>query len=209
MTQVLISGMKILPDNRVQDATVKLGLDSNGEEKLAGECCACGKWAGSIAERLERSSVMCRIDFYREWRRRMWERSAFDAICHVIGAVRDQPTTISDVGNYYGEEFSDMAWEMSQLLRGWKAITLLYGFEERMLGLAQFAGSEQPCVLRDDMYPYIWGNHVYLQSKMMVDYLCYAKQERGLLQGIDLPQKEEDDYQSKMRSGNLRADGVV
>ena len=60
MTQVVISGMKILPNGHVEDIKAFLGSDASGEDKLAGECTACGKWAGSIVERLERSNVLCK-----------------------------------------------------------------------------------------------------------------------------------------------------
>ena len=103
-----------------------------------------------------------------------------------------------------------MVWEMSQLLRGWKALTLTYGFEERLYGVAESPDvRDEPCTLVPEMYPFIWGNQVYLQSKMFVDYLNYAQQEMGLLPGIELPQKSDEDYASKMRQGNLRADGAV
>jgi len=65
MTQVLISGMKVTKMNRVIDLSVKLGADTMGMDKWAGECAACGKWNGAIAKRLERSTIRCRTDFYR------------------------------------------------------------------------------------------------------------------------------------------------
>jgi hypothetical protein len=210
MTQVLISGMRI--DNqtfRVQDVKASLGLSENGENKLAGECTACGKWAGSIAERLERSNVFCRTDFYREWRRKMWERTIFDAVFHLVGAIRDTPTTVADVALYYQDEVSEIVWEMSGLLRGWRAITLLFGFEERMFEMGETSGSGQPCTIRADMYPFVWGNPVLLESKTFVEYLKYGQLEKGLLPGVELPEKVDDGYVSKMRQGNLRADGVV
>jgi hypothetical protein len=209
MTQVLISGMRITPLKTVQDQTVNLGLDANGEAKLAGECVACGKWSGSIAQRLERSNVLCKTEFYREWRRKMWERNLYDAVFHLLGVVRDQPTAISEVANYYGEEVSDVVWEMSQLLRGWRALTLLYGFEERIFGTAEFQGSGQPCELREEMYPYIWGNPVFLENRSYVDYLLYAQSQKGLLPNTALPDRADESYTSNMRQGNLRADGVV
>lgn len=207
MTQVLISGMKI-DANGVHDVKAYLGTDANGEEKIAGECTACGKWAGSIAERLQDRNVVCRTDFYREWRRKMWERNVFDAVFHLVGAIRDAPTNLSAVSQFYQEEVSDMVWEISQKLRGWRAITLLFGFEERMFHVGEVA-SEQPCVLLPEMYPYIWGSPVLLESQTFVEYLVYGQQEKGLLAGIELPQKTDADFVSHMRQGNLRADGVV
>jgi hypothetical protein len=209
MTQVLISGIRIAPNKRAQDRSVNLGLDSYNAEKWAGECSACGKWAGSIAQRLERSNVRCRTDFYREWRRKMWERNVLDAVFHLVGAVRREPTSLADVGNYYHQEVSDMVWDMTQLLRGWRALTLLYGFEERMFAIAEMHGKEQPCTIVEEMYPYIWGNQVFLQSKMFVDYLRYAQEDFKLLPNVPLPNRCADDFTSNMRKGNFRADGVV
>jgi hypothetical protein len=210
MTQVLVSGMRIDGATfRVQDVKASLGQSENGETKLAGECTACGKWAGSIAERLERANVFCRTDFYREWRRKMWERTVFDAVFHVIGAIRDAPTTVADVALYYQEEVSDIVWEISGLLRGWRAITLLYGFEERMFQMGETSGSDQPCTLLTNMYPFVWGNPVLLESKTYAEYLKYGQMEKELLPGVELPIKTDDNFVSKMRQGNLRADGVI
>lgn len=39
MTQVLISGMRIKPNNEVEDIKAFLGTSENGEEKLAGQLC--------------------------------------------------------------------------------------------------------------------------------------------------------------------------
>jgi hypothetical protein len=210
MTQVLISGLRVLNGGRVEDMSVRLDTESAvGDAKYAGECAACGKWAGAVVERLGRNGVRCRADFYREWRRQMWERSAYDAVFHVMGVVRSQPTTVQQVALYYSTDVSDAVWEMSQLLRGWKALTLLYGFEERMFGVAERVGRDQATMLVEEMYPFIWGNPLFLQSKTFVDYLGYAQEEMGLLKGIELPRKPDEEYVSKMRQGNLRADGVV
>jgi hypothetical protein len=209
MTQVLISGMKVTNNNEVIDQKVILGVDSVGEDKLAGECTACGKWAGSIASRLSNANVFCRTEFYREWRRKMWERSIYDAVFNLIGVVRSEPTTLSNVAIYYSNEVSDMVWELSQLLRGWRAITLTYGFEERLLGIGESTGSEQGCLLPEELFPYMWGSPVFLESKKFVEYLHYAQSEMNSIPGIALPQRNDEDYKSSMRQGNLRADGVV
>ena len=213
MTQIMVAGLHITPTGRPQDVSVNLGLDSYGEPKLANQCTATGKWAGAVAERFERSQVTCAVDFYREWRRKMWERSFYDAVFPLLGAVRDQqPTTHANVAQYYEDEVSDMVWDLSQLLRGWRAVTLLYGFEERLLGTAEIRGAETPCQPLPDaaMYPYIWGMNVFQESQMVVDYLWYAQTEKGFLQGVQLPpQRADEDYTSHMRKGNLRADGVI
>jgi hypothetical protein len=209
MTQVLISGMKVIDNNEVIDQKVLLGVDGNGLDKLAGECTACGKWAGSIAARLRNGNVYCRTEFYREWRRKMWERNIYDAVFNLIGAVRNEPTTMSNVATYYSSEVSEIVWEMSQLLRGWRAITLTYGFEERLLGFGESTGSEQGCLLAEELFPFIWGSQVFLESKKFVEYLNFAQNEMNLIPGIALPQRNDEDYTSSMRQGNLRADGVV
>lgn len=210
MTQVLASGFRLTPAKRVVDTTVALGLDAQGEQKYAGECTACGKWNSAIAARMERNNVRCRVDFYREWRRLMWERSVYDAVFNILGAVRTEPTTVADVANYYGEEVGDMVWEMSGLLRGWRALTLTFGFEERLYGAAEVNGDGLQCTLVDEMYPYIWGNQVFVQSKTFLEYLHYAQKDLGLLQSVQLPPiTSDEDYSSVMRKGNLRADGAI
>jgi len=209
MTQVLISGMELGADG-IKDLSVSLGPDSVGEEKWAGECTACGKWNGAIAKRLERNAVRCSTDFYRDWRRKMWERNCFDAVMNLVGCVREEPTTLADVANYYEEEVSDILWELTGTLRGWKAITLMFGFEERIYGFAE-RQSSQSCALVDEWFPYIWGNKVFIESQKYLEYLHYAKSEIGLLQTVELPPMKEESELGKsiMRTGNLRADGVV
>eukprot|EP00980_Cylindrotheca_fusiformis_P007071 scaffold1482_cov120-Cylindrotheca_fusiformis.AAC.13 len=211
MTQVLATGIEFKPSaNAVKDLSTRLGTDAMGEEKWAGECCACGKWNGAIGKRMERSDVRCSLDFYRDWRRKMWERNALDGIFNLVGAVREEPTTISDVANYYEQEVSDMLWEVSGSLRGWKAVTLMYGFEERLFGVAENTGSGKQCELNEKMYPFIWGNRVFSDSPTINAYLWYAKENRGLLADIELPPKPADsEISSIMRKGNLRADGVI
>lgn len=210
MTQVLITGLEVTQMRTVRDISTRLGTDSMGEEKWAGECAACGKWNGAVGERFQRKDIRCSVDFYRDWRRKMWERNILDAAINLVGAVREERTTQSDVANYYEEEVSDMVWEISQSLRGWKAMTLMFGFEERLFGVAENTGSEKPCYLDDSMFPYIWGNRVFTDTPMFLDYLWYAKEQRGLLQTVELPPKKEGNAGSSiMRQGNLRADGKI
>lgn len=207
MTQIVISGMELGPQG-IKDASVNLGPDSVGADKIAGGCAACGKWNGAIAKRLERNDVRCSTDFYRDWRRKMWERNCLDAVLNLVGSVREEDTSLADVALYYEAEVSDILWEMSGTLRGWKAITLLYGFEERIFGFAEFQKDKQ-CTIIDEWYPYIWGNKVFTESQKYLEYLHYAKSEMGLLQSVELPPMKDEGALSKMRKGNLRADGVV
>ena len=208
MTQVLISGLRFSETKSVQDIGVKLGTAANDEEKWAGQCTACGKWHGAIAERMLRNDVVCKTDFYRDWRRAMWEASLADAVFHLLGVVREEPTSVANVANYYYEEASDIIWEISGQLRGWKALTLTFGFEERMYGVAEANGNEIACTVTDEMYPFVWGIDIFLQSKTYLEYLHYAQGQKGLLQNTALPPMKEAGS-SIMRTGNLRADGVV
>mmetsp|Transcript_17619 Transcript_17619/g.32606 ORF Transcript_17619/g.32606 Transcript_17619/m.32606 type:complete len:392 (-) Transcript_17619:87-1262(-) len=207
MTQVLISGMQV-DENGITDKSVQIGTTDMGIEKWANECSACGKWNGAIAKRLERNQVRCSVDFYRDWRRKMWERNVLDAIFNLIGAVREEPTTLQDVANYYEQEVSDMIWEITGTLRAWKAVTLLYGFEERLLEAAETIPQE--CTLVEDRFPYIWGNKVFLASPKVLEYLHYAQSQFGYIPSVELPpMKESSDLSTVLRQGNLRADGKV
>jgi hypothetical protein len=211
MTQAIMTGFEKTPSGSFKDLSTRLGADAVGEEKWAGECAACGKWHGAIAERLERNAIRCSIDFYRDWRRKMWERNILDAIFNLVGVVRQEPTSIANVAQYYESEVSDMVWEISSQLRGWKGMALMYGFEERLFGFAENTGAEKPCMLIDELYPWIWGNRVFTEAPTVLSYLWYAKQEFGLLQNVELPpQKGENDVKSTiMRQGNMRANGVI
>lgn len=207
MTQMLVGGFTTPgPARKPRDLSCNIGLDSYGEEKVAGECAACGKWAGSVQERLESNGIRCKTGFYREWRRMMWERAAFDAVFNLIGVVREQPTSLKDVALYYEAEASDMFWEVTGKLRGMLAVTLLYGFEERLFGFAEFRFAEQQCQISEEMFPYQFCPP-FDQSKMIVEYLNFAKDERGLIPNVSIPTCSTKP--SLMRQGNLRADGVI
>ena len=86
MTQFLVSGFSIPPIlgiGKPLDLTCEVGLDSNGDAKLSGECGSCGKWSGAIQERLERNSITCKCVFYRDWRRMMVRLKYFTKFCCV------------------------------------------------------------------------------------------------------------------------------
>jgi len=207
MTQVLVSGFTTPgPIGKPRDLSCSVGIDSKGEDKMAGECAACGKWAGAVQERLEANAITCKTGFYRDWRRRMWERAAFDAVFNLIGSLRAEPTTLKDVAMYYEPEVSDMLWEVTGKLRGMLAVTLLYGFEERLFGFAEARFGQQQCQISEEMFQYTFCPP-FDQSKMIVEYLNYAKDERGLIPNVTIPACSTKP--SLMRQGNLRADGVV
>ena len=207
MTQLLVGGFTTPgPIGKPRDLSCNIGLDAGGEAKYAGESAACGKWCGAIEERLENNSIRCKTGFYREWRRKMWERAAFDAVFNLIGAVRVEPTTLKDVALYYEPEASDMLWEVSSNLRGMLAVTFLYGFEERLLGFGEMRFDGQQCAITDEMFPYQFCPP-FDESKMINEYLNFAKDERGKIPNTSI--RPCSTKPSLMRQGNLRADGVV
>jgi hypothetical protein len=81
MTQFLISGFQTKPI--IKDTSTSLGFSKNGEAKIAGECAACGKWAGAIEKRLERNAIRCKNVFYREWRRLMVSAAQVNAAFYI------------------------------------------------------------------------------------------------------------------------------
>eukprot|EP00970_Alexandrium_tamarense_P014154 scaffold3936_cov187-Alexandrium_tamarense.AAC.1 len=193
-----------------EDMSCNIGADANGENKWAGESVACGKWNGAIAGRLSENAIRCKTVFYREWRRAMWERALYDAVWNVVGAVRDEPTDHSDVAMFFELEASDMMWEIANHLRGGLAVTLIYGFEDRLFSIAEMRGKGEPCELNDNMFDYIQ-NVFPGRNRMLSEYCNYAKDKRGLLQGVNVPPvpSELTELPSKIRQGNLRADGTI
>ena len=211
MTQLLCGGFTT-PDTNIgnigkpRDLSCNIGTDAQGETKWAGETATCGKWAGAVQERFETNDIRCKTGFYREWRRLMWERASLDAVFNIIGVVREEPTTIKDVAVYYEQEASDMLWQITSNLRGWLAVTLTYGFEERLFGFAEARFGGVQCEISEEMFPFVFCAPLDKGNKL-VEYLNYAKDRRGLIQNIELP---ECDYSpSSMIQGNLRADGAV
>lgn len=212
MTQLLCGGFTT-PDtslggnsSKPRDLSCKIGTDAQGEDKWAGETAVCGKWAGAVQERFEKNGIRCKTGFYREWRRWMWERASFDAVFHLVGAVREERTTLKDVAMYYEQEASDMLWQVTSNLRGWLAVTLSYGFEERLFGFAEAQCGDVLCEIPEDMFPYVYCPPLD-KGNMLIEYLNYAKDERGLIPNVQLPKC--DTKPSLMRQGNLRADGVI
>ncbi|KAL9183777.1 hypothetical protein ACHAXT_004633 [Thalassiosira profunda] len=187
-----------------------IGADAQGDEKWAGESQACGKWNGALASRLEGNGIRCKSGFYREWRRAMWERALYDAVWNLVGGVREEPTDHWDVAAYYDMEASDMMWELANGLRGGLAVTLIYGFEDRLFSIAEMRGKDEPCELSDAMFDHQI-NIFPGQCKMLKEYCNYAKDERGLLQTANVPPvpTQLSELPSPVRQGNLRADGVI
>lgn len=131
----------------------------------------------------------------------------YDAVFNLVGAVRNEPTTLQDVSLYYGDEVSDIVWEISGILRGGKAITLTYGFEERMFGIGEATGAESPqCQVNAEMYDYLF---MELElAATLNEYLGYAQDEMGLLQGVEFIRRKPNSKPILLQ-GNLRADGVL
>ena len=91
------------------------------------------------------------------------------------------------------------------------AVTLIYGFEERLFSFAELSrhNSERQCKLDEAMYDYTFCQPL-VGCKTIKEYLNFARDERGLLtgEGIILP-KLSDTQSSAMRQGNLRSDGMI
>jgi len=215
-----------LPDQPFipQDMAVKYDVDSYGEAKWSTQSVSCGKWKEAIASRLQQNSIHCEPKFYRDYRRGMWEKFVMEAVFNLIGAVLKEPTTYEDVANYYANEASDMVWQISTMLRGSLAITLTYGFEERIFTFAEQRGKSILCEIDESTFDFcngvIWeisksGLNLGFgdPAPLHTEYLIYAKEERGLLQSLDIPEEmknnQDNNRVSIMRQGNLRADGVV
>ena len=217
MTQVTI-GFTLPPPGsglggvakKPEDLSCNIGTDAQGEDKWAGESQTCGKWNAAVASRLDANGIRCKAVFYREWRRAMWERALYDAVWNVVGAVREEETDHADVAMFYELEASDMMWELANGLRGGLAVTLIYGFEDRLFSFAEMRGKDEPCELIDEMFDYIQ-NVFPGKCKILKEYCNYAKDKRGLLQGVDVPQipSELSELPSMVKTGNLRADGVI
>mmetsp|Transcript_29391 Transcript_29391/g.61078 ORF Transcript_29391/g.61078 Transcript_29391/m.61078 type:complete len:411 (-) Transcript_29391:61-1293(-) len=217
MTQVVVGFSLPKPGSglggvakKPEDLACMIGNDSQGDEKWAGESVACGKWNGAVAGRLNANGIRCKTVFYREWRRAMWERALYDAVWNVVGAVRDEQTDHADVAMFFELEASDMMWELANGLRGGLAVTLIYGFEDRLFSIAETRGKDEQCELIDEMFDYML-NVFPGQCRMLWEYCNYAKDERGLLQSVNVPSvpSQLGELPSPMRQGNLRADGNI
>ena len=215
MTQVVVGFSLPTPNehgvtHKPADLVCNIGEDSNGETKWAGESTACGKWNGAIASRLDQNAIRCKTVFYREWRRLMWERALYDAVMNAVGAVREEPTDHADVAMFFELEASDMMWEIANHLRGGLAVTLIYGFEERLFSMAEMRGKDEMCELTDEIFDYMH-NIFPGKNRMLLEYLNYAKDTRGVLQTSNVPPipSQLGELPSKIRQGNLRADGMI
>lgn len=192
-----------------EDTACNIGHDAQGDEKWAGESYACGKWNGAVASRLDVNGIRCKTGFYRDWRRSMWEKALYDAVFNLVGSVREEDTDHADVAMFYEIEASDMMWELVNSLRGGLAVTLIYGFEDRLFSIAEMRGTDEPCVLPGDMF-----HHMYVfpgKCQMLWEYCNYAKDRRGLLEGVEVPPvpNQLSELPSPIRLGNLRADGMI
>lgn len=217
MTQVVV-GFTLPPPGsglggvtrKPEDMACNIGVDAQGDQKWSGESQACGKFNGAVAGRLDANGIRCKTVFYREWRRAMWERAVYDCVFNLVGAVREEETDHADVAMFYEHEASDMMWELVNGLRGGLAVTLIYGFEDRLLSFAEMRGKDEPCELIEGMFNYqqnIFPGKCVIQK----EYYNYAKDTIGLLQGVDVPSisTQMDELPSLVKTGNLRADGMI
>lgn len=213
MTQVVV-GFTLPPPGselggvarKPEDAACNIGADAQGGEKWAGESQACGKWNGAVAGRLHANGIRCKTVFYREWRRAMWERALYDAVWNLVGAVREEKTDHADVAMFFDMEASDMMWELANGLRGGLAVTLIYGFEDRLFSIAEMRGKDEPCELIDQMFDHLQ-NIFPGKCRMLFEYCNYAKYKRGLLQGVDVPPvpSELSELPSLVKTGDRKS----
>ena len=134
-TQALVN-FDFNPRLKPIDLVADMGTDVRGEPKFALETCVKGKWAGAFKERLDRNGVHCKVEGEFEFRRSMIELLLFDTIFAVVGALHGD-STIGQCGEFYMDEVDDLAWEMSRMVRGHLALTLLFGVEERFLASSE------------------------------------------------------------------------
>ncbi|CAM9230913.1 unnamed protein product [Chrysoparadoxa australica] len=134
------------------DLATGLGTDKMGIEKYAGQSVVCGKWAGSLTERLQRSDLLCESIFYDNWRREMLEKVVFGACFNLVGALHDFQS-VGDIGEYYAEEVGDMMNEMQFCLRGQLAVTIPNGYPERAYALAATM-RDVPTAMDPLVFPY-------------------------------------------------------
>eukprot|EP00520_Triparma_pacifica_P015819 CAMPEP_0118653026 /NCGR_PEP_ID=MMETSP0785-20121206/11622_1 /TAXON_ID=91992 /ORGANISM="Bolidomonas pacifica, Strain CCMP 1866" /LENGTH=370 /DNA_ID=CAMNT_0006545563 /DNA_START=186 /DNA_END=1295 /DNA_ORIENTATION=- len=143
-------------DYKLVQNEVNLGVDAMGIKKVAGRSIACGKWAGSVKGRIEESvKGNCGIEgegenwdlvdlgFYRDVRRILFEYGILTSAIRLVGEVHTKTSgealTFNDVVMSYEGEAIDLIRELSSCLRGGLAVTMMYGFEDRILALAESA----------------------------------------------------------------------
>ncbi|GMH85339.1 hypothetical protein TL16_g10197 [Triparma laevis f. inornata] len=142
-----------LRSHNLINGEIVLGVDAMGQKKIAGKSITCGKWAGSLKDRIETTvKATCGIDegdnwsvvdlgFYRDVRRILFEygilSSAFNLIGEVHSKTTSEPMTYATVALGYTDECVEMIQELSSCLRGSLAVTMMYGFEERVMELAE------------------------------------------------------------------------
>jgi len=133
-------------DFKLVENEVNLGVDAMGIKKVAGRSITCGKWAGSVKQRIEKSVMKnCGIEgggenwelvdlgFYRDVRRILFEYGILSSAIRLVGEVHTKTTgdtlTFNDVAVSYEGEAIDLIRELTSCLRGGLAVTMMYGFE--------------------------------------------------------------------------------
>jgi len=231
---------------RFSTTAVKLDdVDSMNEEKWAGGGSVCGKWAGSIirrtyskldvtAEFLEDEELgdnkkPIRHNFYREWRRVMFERAIGSMAVDLVGAshVKSSGGDSLDrksVTNNHADEIVDLARELAAGLRQTMSVSLLTNFEERVIETVSMSDGMSelinPDPTADINYDNKLGFFVEIQKKfltiaseksdvagvmsiqifpLLCEYLGYLKGDEYLLE-IGAVAEEEEAYVIKPRA---------
>lgn len=104
-----------------------------------------------------------------------------------------------------------MLWSVSGMLRGSRAITLTYGFEERLFGIAEASDAQQQCQLVDDAEMWQFLYEPFEGIPKFMEYMCYAQDQCGLVPSVRFLRRNVGTIEKPpvIRPGNLRADGVI
>jgi len=203
---------------KMYDERTSMGPNGAGVTEWCGESLCTGKWAGALVERLESGEVYCKELFYRDWRRYMLERTAYLAIFNLVGALHPEKTkggegltgklaTHQTVANYYHEEVDDMLTEVSYTLRGYMAVTLIYGTTKRLVAYAEANGRDYDCVVKTEDYPFfnglLWENAMIARERGFPDTCAMHTEysEFGASKGLfELPPPKAGGPPQKIRA---------
>jgi len=144
-----------LHSHKLVSSEITTGVDSYGLKKKVGRTIVCGKWAGSVKGRVEKAVKECTgegegenwevvdLGFYRDVRRLIFEYCIAASTFNLVGSVHSKTSKealeYSDVALGYTDECVEMVQELSSCLRGGLAVTMMFGFEDRIMNLGESA----------------------------------------------------------------------
>ena len=172
------------------------GITSDGD----GLTTASGKWAGSLARRLETGGLTCNVVGDRDLRRNMLEKLIWISSFMLVGAVHGG-ITVGEVEEKHKDEVVDIILELASFCRFTLAVSLKVDLEER---LCEYARRVEffPTALKE----FEWRNGYFYRYSLMAgkrknaagleyempdstpihtEYLMLAK-EKGLISSAEL-----------------------